>query len=319
MPANRVISEYADSLIEQRVQCLSPVLRQYDEFLSIRFSEEREDLVARASQLDHAFQAIIVRCAEALGPKDLVIEMRRLRIRGLRFFLFLSASRRLLKSVGRRLRAQVRVEGYAAEVTMLKIEQDMAEIDSQLFETDEIFRNLNGQYERKPKLFSQANELNLFLRACLLPIKSIKNRRPFEQSARNYAKAMAGLIAASTKEIYKQQLHSLATVFWRVIQPTILPFLVSIATVWLIHAGLELAGFEVFHLKLSVLLVLISTYLSEKAIEHFFGHWHLRRYRKQCVHTALTLYFAEMRARAALIGLLMLSEGVPKGDRASED
>jgi hypothetical protein len=46
--------------------------------------------------------------------------------------------------------------------------------------------------------------------------------------------------------------------------------------------------------------------------------WHLRHYPKKCVDTALALYWAEIRARVSLMGLLSLSEATPIEDSSSE-
>ncbi|HEV7673703.1 MAG TPA: hypothetical protein VGQ12_04150 [Candidatus Angelobacter sp.] len=311
MPANHVLSEFADELIENAMQRLSIMLPHYDKSLLDGFSDERKSLIDRANQLDDALQSLIQRCAAARESEPLVIEMRKLRIRGLQFFLFLRASKRLLRTITRRLAANARISGYDAEINMLRTEISFAETDSKLFEADELFRINPELFKRKWKPLSRINELNVFLRACLLPIKAIRNKRPFEQVGRMYAKAIAGLIYSSTKKIYKEQFYSLAIVLWRVVQPTLAPLIAGFAVVYLIHAGLEVAGVQFLHLSLSVFFAIVIAYLCEKGFEHFFEHWHLLRYRKKCVHTALALYLAEIRARVSLMGLLRLSEATP--------
>src|SRR5216684_684615 len=321
MPGNRVISEYAGALIERAMQRLSTVLPHYDSSLRTAFSDERQFLIDRASRLDDVLEGLIKRCAEARVSKPLVIEMRKLRIRGLQFFLFLRASNRLLRTITRRLAAQARIEGYDAEVNMLKTELDMAETDSEFFEVDEMFRTLPEPLKKKwkpLKPMSWINEINVFLRGCLLPVKSIRNKKPFEQVARMYAKAIRGLISSSTKKIYKEQLGSLAIVLWRVVQPTLAPLIAGFAVVYLLHAGLELVGVQFLHLSIGVFFAIVIAYLCEKGFEHVFEHWHLHRYRKKCVDTALALYLAEIRARVSLMGLLRLSEATPKENAHSE-
>jgi hypothetical protein len=318
MPGNRVLSEYADALIEKAMQRLSTVLQHYDNSLRTGFSDERQSLMDRADRLDDVLEGLIKRCVEARELEPLVIEMRKLRIRGLQFFLFLRASNGLLRAITRRLTAQARIEGYNAEVNMLKMELHMAETDSELFEVDELFRTLPGQPKKKWKALSRISELNVFVRGCLLPVKSIRNKNHFVQVARMYARAIRGLISSSTKEIYKEQVYSLAIVLWRVVQPTLAPLIASFAVVYLIHAGLELAGVQFLHLSLWVFFVIVIAYLCEKGFEHFFEHWHLLRYRKKCVDTALALYLAEIRARVSLMGLLRLSEATPKENSPSK-
>jgi hypothetical protein len=296
------IAEYARALAAANEQRLDPVVRHFDDGVQKSVSEERQALIHRGRQLDDALRSVRVRCLEAHELKPLLQEMRKLRVRGLQFFLFLRTSHRRLKTITRRLAAQVRIDGYNAEKIMLDIELSMSETDSGLFEFDELFRNNEIRRTQKHEELSRVNELNLFLRACLLPLKARRNRRPHEIIARNYARAIAGLIASSTRAISKQQYYSLAVVLWRVVQPTIVPLLAGFSAAYLIHLALELAGIEFLHPSIWVFLALAIAYTGEKAFEHFFEHWHLTRYRKKCADTAVALYLLEIQARAGLIG-----------------
>ena len=89
------IAEYARALAAANEQRLDPVLRHFDDGVRESVSEERQALIQRGQQLDDALRSVRVRM-EAHELKPLVQEMRKLRVRGLQFFLFLRTSHRRL-------------------------------------------------------------------------------------------------------------------------------------------------------------------------------------------------------------------------------
>jgi|SRR5579872_2613308 len=170
IPNDRVLSKFADDLIGKAMERLTTVLTHYD--------------------------------AKATESEPLVIEMRKLRTQGLQFFLFHRASKGLLRTITRRLAVKARIEGYDAEVNVLKMELHIAETDSILFEADELLRSVGYRPKKLGKTLTRIGELNVFLRACLSPVKSMRNKRAFEKAPRMYAKAMRDLVSSSTREIY---------------------------------------------------------------------------------------------------------------------
>ena len=90
-------------------------------------------------------------------------------------------------------------------------------------------------------------------------------------------------------------------------QPTLLPLLAGFVVMYLIHAVLE--AFEIHFLSISksVLPAIIAAYLIEKVMERVFEQFHLRRFRRNCVHIAIRIFASEVRARANSIGIVVIS------------
>jgi hypothetical protein len=288
MHDDRILHNYAEALIDRAMQAFNLILPHYDESTQVKFSEERQSLIETAHQLDDALHRLSSRCTAATNSKALVVEMRKLRMRGLQFFFFLHASRRLLNVMTRRLTAQARIAGLDGGTRILKMDVSMSETDLLLYETDNFLR----ANELQPIELKPINELDLFLRTALLPLTSKQRERAFESARLKYAKAMRAMVSRSTKKIYKAQAFGLAVVLWRIIQPTILPLIVGFLAVYLIHAVLELVGIQFLHLSAFVLFAIVAAYVSEKIFEHGFEHWHLSLYRKNCERTGLSLYSA---------------------------
>jgi len=118
---------------------------------------------------------------------------------------------------------------------------------------------------------------------------------------------MRQLIRTSTKRILKEQFIVLGQVIWRIVQPTLLPLLAGFVVMYLIHAVLE--AFEIHFLSISksVLPAIIAAYLIEKVMERVFEQFHLRRFRRNCVHIAIRIFASEVRARANSIGIVVIS------------
>jgi hypothetical protein len=305
MQDNRIIRDFAQAHIDRAMQALNLVLPHYDQSIREKLSDEQRFLLGTAEELDDSLNKLVGRCAAAKTAKPLVTEMRNLRIRGLRFFRFLHTSRRLLKITGRRLDLRARIEGLDGEATVLKLDLEMMETDLLMQRADELIG-------KAPKRIAWNDEVHLFVETTLLPFKSKLREVGFGLVHEKYAISMHEMILLLTRRIYKEQARSVSIVIWRVVQPFLIPLTVTFAVVYLIHLALESAGIHFLHVTLWGFSFLVLAYAFEKAFEYLFEEWHILRYRKSCLDTALSLYLAEIRARVALLGLIALSEGEPR-------
>lgn len=306
MKDSHTIRDFADAVIGRKMQALDLLFPYYDDRVREKIFRERDFVWSVAESFDRAFGDLFDRCIAAKNPSALISEMQRLRIRGLHFLSFLHTSRRVLLIASRRLKIQAKLDGIESELQLLGVELNISEVDDLLRVADELLR-------RPPKKFTRTEELRLFLRTILLPLESRAREGTFGRAGRNYATAIREMISASTKSIYKAQALGLATVIWRVVQPTIVPLIGGFVIMYLIHATLESGGLHFLHIDMWVVLSIAAVYLVEKIIERVFEHWHLERYRRACARTALSLFLAEIRARSAVLGLIVLSETELKG------
>jgi hypothetical protein len=305
MGDSQILRKWSEACVSRSMVALAPLLPFYEPHIAEEIDRERDEVLRIADQLDQTLRSIINRCASANDPRTIVLEMRRLRVRGFRFSSFLFTSRRLLRVAHRRLKGQARIGGIAGEMRILKIELDMTAIDEALAASDEILG--------KPQKDSAWREQwKSFFGLILLPIQSKQREIVFGHADRAQADAILGFVSASTRGIYNAQASALATVIWRVIQPAIVPPIAGFLIVYAIHAALELLGVHFLDLKLWVISSIVVGYAFEKALERSFEDWHLKRYGRACAHTALRLFWAEVRARSALLGLMALSNAEPK-------
>jgi len=170
----------------------------------------------------------------------------------------------------------------------------------------------NAALGKPPKDFAWGKQWRSFFRMVLLPIESKRLEAIFGYAGRVHADAVRKFISAATVDIYKAQCTALGIVIWRVIQPAIVPPMVGILILYAIHATLELLGVSFLDLRLLSIVGIVASYPREKVLERAFERWHLRRYGRACAHTALRLFWAEVRARSALVGLMALSKAKPK-------
>ena len=315
---DRVLYKYAQLLLERSMQAWDLILRHYDESIRTQLFEERQMVIDRADQLDQALESLIKRSNAATTSQALVVEMRRLRIRGLMFSSWLHASRRLLKVNTRRLASKAKIAGYEGSASLLSIEVQMSETNQQMFEVDELFRTNEELGEKPHKQFSRFDEFHSFVRALLMPMQLKISESAFRRVDRMYAKAMRELISTSTRKIYRLQALSLGVVLWRVVQPGVVLVVAGLAAAYLIHAILELAGIQFLHLNWLAVSAVGAAYAAERLFEHFFEGWHLKRYRKKCMSTGLALYAAEIRARVALLGFAIVSDAEPRAVSSTE-
>jgi hypothetical protein len=318
VPNDHIFSEFADALIERRKSALAPVLLHFDESVSASFAAERKELLETADRLDSLFKSMLEACQSAPTSESLVLEMRRLRVRGIQFFHFLRASKSLLRAITSRLTAQAKIDGYSATVALLKIEVSTSDIDATLFDSNELLRALPDQRDAQSNLIGRAEELKIFVKACMLPLTSTLQKLSFQEVPREYARSVKNLIESATETIYKEQFLILALVVWRVLQPVVVPLGASFCVVYLLHMLLEVLGIDFLHLRVPFIIAIAVAFLLEKLFELIFDSWHLRYYRKRCARTAGALYFSEIRSRASLLGLLALSEAKPQEVRSPD-
>lgn len=303
-----VIRKLAAESVAQSLSALAGVLPHYEATVEAVITKERESLLRIADDLDRRLKALIDRCATAKDSELLVEEMRLLRLHGLQFFRFLHLSRRLLRVASRRLVEQARLNGLNTEAGMLRIELNSAELDR-------LVDSSNALVGKRATKLKRSQELGLFWRTLLLPFVSKGRERDFRSPGRHYATAMRRMFSSSTKTIYREQALSIGRVLLRIVQPTLIPLAVGFAIVYLIHSGLEIGGIHFVGVGWWAFATIVAAYFSEKVLEGLFERWHLERYRRSCAHTALALYFAEIRARSALLGPIILSEAEPKTSR----
>jgi hypothetical protein len=300
MRASGVLVQVANELIAIRMRAMELILPYYDERVAKQVFVERDLLLQLVEGLDDDLSNLMTRCAQAKSSEPLVEEMRNLRVRGLRLFRFLYISRLLLRVAHRRLKTEARMDGLDGEISVLKSELSMSE-------GDEVLSLVNRVLKKPPKPVSRREERLALFRTVRLIATSRFREFSFGRVGRSYAASMRQLIRTSTKRILKEQFIVLGEVIWRIVQPTLLPLVAGFFIMYMIHMALEVFEIHFFSISRSVLLAIVAAYLLEKIMERVFEQFHLRRFRKSCVDTAIRIFAAEVRARANSIGIVVIS------------
>jgi hypothetical protein len=298
------LSRLAEDVIANRMWAFNLLLPHYDDSVPAQIHTEQEELRLWAAHLDRHCAELVVRCKAAKSHAALILEMQMLRMHALQFNLFLRSVRYLLKVQNRRLAIRARLDGLDGEASILLIQYHLSKIPDAV----KIAEGLRGKF---PEPVPPSEEIRLFMEAMLVPLKSRSNRKTFRASSRGLADALERFVSASTGRMYREQLFTIAVILWRVVRPTILPLLIGLVLAYLVDASKEALGIHALELRLWEVFAIASFFLPEKAADLIFDEWHLKRYRTICMRTALTLYASEIRARGALIGLIVLTESEP--------
>lgn len=309
MGDSQFLNRWAEVCSIRSKAALSPLLPFYGQSLAGTIDQERAEVFEVTDELNQALGNLIHRCASAKDSKVIVLEMRRLRVRAFRFSSLLFTSRRLLHVAYQRMKAQAQIDGIESEMRILNFDLNKLAID-------EVLDAANTALGTPPKDLAWGEQWRSFFQMILLPLESKRRETMFGYSRRVHAGAIRMFISAATRDIYRAQCTALGMVIWRVIQPAIVPPMVGILILYAIHVTLELLGVSFLDLRLLSIVGIVASYPCEKVLERAFERWHLRLYGRACAHTAHRLFWAEVRARFALVGLVALSKAQPK---SSED